>query len=36
MELAHAQPKLFDTEHAPGRKVRTEKITFEVRSHTST
>ena len=30
MELAHAQPKLFDTEHARGRKLHTEKIAFEV------
>ena len=36
MELAHAQPKLFDTEHAGGRKLQTEKIAFEVRGHTST
>ena len=36
MELAHAQPKLFDTEHAWGRKLQTGKIAFEVRSHTST
>ena len=36
MELAHAQPKLFDTEHAQGRKLQTEKITFEVHSHAST
>ena len=36
MELAHAQPKLFDTEHARGRKLQTEKIAFEVRGYTST
>ena len=36
MELAHAQPKLFDTEHAHGRKLQTEKITFEVGGHAST
>ena len=36
MELAQAQPKLFDTEHARGRKLQTEKIAFEVRGHTST
>ena len=36
MELAHAQPKLFDTEHAQGRKLQTEKIAFEVRGHAST
>ena len=26
MELSRAQPKLFDTEHARGRKLQTEKI----------
>ena len=36
MELAHAQPKLFDAEHARGIKLQTEKIAFEVRGHTST
>ena len=36
MELAHAQPKLFDTDHARGRKLQPEKIAFEVRGHTST
>ena len=36
MELAHAQPKLFDTEHARGRMLQTGKIAFEVRGHTST
>ena len=36
MELAHIQPKLFDTEHARGRKLQTEKIAFEVRCHAST
>ena len=36
MELAHAQPKLFDTEHARGRKLQTENIAFEVHGHTST
>ena len=36
MELAHAQPKLFDTEHSRSRKLQTEKIAFEVRGHTST
>ena len=35
MVLAHAQPKLFDTEHAQGRKLQTEKIAFEVRGHAS-
>ena len=35
-ELAHAQPTLFDTEHAGGRKLQTEKMAFEVRGHTST
>ena len=35
MELAHAQPKVFDTEHAWGRKLQTEKIAFEVRGHAS-
>ena len=35
MELAHAQPK-FDTKHARGRKLQTEKIAFEVRGHAST
>ena len=36
LELAHAQPKLFDTEHARGIKLQTEKIAFEVRDHAST
>ena len=36
MELAHPQPKLFDTEHARGIKLQTEKIAFEVRGHAST
>ena len=36
MELAHAQPKLFDTEYARGRKLQTEKIAFDVRGHAST
>ena len=36
MELAHAQPKLFDTEHARGRKLQTEKIAFELRGYAST
>ena len=36
MELAHGQPKLFDTEHARGRKLQTEKIAFEVHCNTST
>ena len=36
MALAHAQPKLFDTEHACGRKLQTEKIAFEVHGHAST
>ena len=36
MELAPAQPKLFDTEHAGGRKLQTEKIAFEVRGYGST
>ena len=36
MELAHAQPKLFATDHARGRKLQTEKIAFEVRGHAST
>ena len=35
MELAHVQPKLFDTDHAWGRKLQTEKIAFEVRGHAS-
>ena len=35
-ELAHAQPKLFNTDHAWGRKLQTEKIAFEVRGHAST
>ena len=35
MELAHSQPKLFDTEHARGRKLQTENIPFEVRGHAS-
>ena len=30
MDLAHAQPKLLDTEHARGRKLQTEKIAFHV------
>ena len=30
MELAYAQAMLFDTENAQGRKLQTEKITFEV------
>ena len=34
MELAHVQPKLFDIEHARGRKLQTEKIAFLVRGHT--
>ena len=33
LELAHAQPKLFDTEHAHGRKLQTEKIAFELHGH---
>ena len=33
MELAHTEPKLFDTEDARGRKLQTEKIAFEVRDH---
>ena len=36
MQLPYAQPKLFNTEHAPGRKLQTEKIAFEVRGHAST
>ena len=36
LELARARPKLFDTEHARGREVQTEKIAFEVRWHAST
>ena len=28
-ELAHAQPQLFDTKHAWGRKLQTEKIAFD-------
>ena len=39
MELAHAQPKLFDTEHAWGRNIQTEiprVIAFEVHGHAST
>ena len=36
MELAHARPKLFDTERAQGRKLQIEKIAFEVRGHAST
>ena len=36
MELAHTQPKLFNTEHAQGRKFQTEKIACEVRGHAST
>ena len=36
MELAHAQPALFDIEHARGKKLQTGKITFEVRGHAST
>ena len=36
MELAHAQPKLFDTEHIWDRKLQTEKIAFEVCGHAST
>ena len=35
-ELADAQPKLFATDHARGRKLQTEKIAFEVRGHAST
>ena len=33
LELAHAQPKLFNTEHARDRYIQTEKIAFEVRGH---
>ena len=36
MELAQAQPKLFDAEHARGRKLKTEKIAFDVLGHAST
>ena len=36
MELAHAQPKLFDTEQARGRKLQTDQILFEIRGHAST
>ena len=31
-----AQPTLFDTEHARGRKFQIDKIAFEVRGHAST
>ena len=36
MELARAQPKLFDTEQARGRKLQSEKIPFKIRGHAST
>ena len=36
MDLPHAQPKFFDTEHARGRKLQTQKIAFEVRGHENT
>ena len=35
MELAHAQPRLLDTEHARGRKLQSEKIALEVSGHAS-
>ena len=33
LHLAHTQPKLFNTKHAWGRKVQTEKNTFDIRIH---
>ena len=36
MELALAQPKIFDTEHARSRNLQTEKIAFGVHGHAST
>ena len=36
MNMSHTQPKLFDAEHAWGRKFQMEKNAFEVRGHVST
>ena len=30
MDLAHTAPQFFDTEHIPGRKLQTERATFDV------
>ena len=36
MDVAHAQPKLFEIEHVRGRKLQSKKFAFEVRGHAST